>query len=106
MERVVSVEGGCEGGVGVIDVDAIAKTLRWGEGSGICMHACDNDIWSLSGMHEVDKGTGVESARVMGWCDWWFAVECIQECISKRDVSRLIPSKQSSCEEAVAEGMR
>ena len=56
-------------------------------------------------MHEFDKRMGVESFRVMGWCDWWLAVECAQECISKRDISRLIPSKHSSCKEVVAEGM-
>ena len=33
-------------------------------------------------------------------------MECIQECISKRGVSLVIPTKQSSCEEAVFGGMR
>ena len=34
------------------------------------------------------------------------AMECIQECISKRGVSLVIPTKQSSCEEAVFGGIR
>ena len=48
-------------GVGVTEVDALVTTLRWGEGSGISM----DDIWSVSGMHKLEKGMGMESVRMM-----------------------------------------